>query len=171
MTSILGDSMGLTTENTTADTYRVMAELVDAGVNRPQLEELRRQYNKMQPVILKYKAVLIDRTEIIDEKLALVTIPQQEINEYSPLYNPAPLIQTDHLQTAGVLMSVVIKSYDSGRVTAAIRCNQGAPIAAKLAEHFGGGGHAYAAGFKLEGKPLDEVKSKVIQKTQELLHE
>lgn len=169
MTSILADSMGLTTENTTAETYRVMAELVEAGVNRPKLEELRRQFNKMQPVIFKYKAELISRTEIIDDKLAIVVIPQREINDYSPLYNPAPLIQGDQLQTAGVLISVVLKSYDSGRITAAIRCNQGAPIAAKLAESFGGGGHAYASGFKLEGRRIDEVKSEVIKKTQELL--
>lgn len=169
MTSILADSMGLTTENTTAQTYRVMAELVESGVNRPKLEELRRQFNKMQPVIFKYKAELIDRTEIIEDKLAIIVIPQQEIKDYSPLYNPAPLIQGDQLQTAGVLISVVLKSYDSGRITAAIRCNQGAPIASKLAEHFGGGGHAYAAGFKLEGRLLEEVKKEVIQKTQELL--
>lgn len=171
MTSILGDSMGLTTENTTAETYRVMAELVDAGVERPKLEELRRQFNKMHPDIFRYKAELIGRTEIFDDKLALVVIPQQEINDYSPLYNPAPLIQGDHLQTAGILVSVVIKSYDSGRITAAIRCNYGAPVAKDLAEHFGGGGHAYAAGFKLEGRPLEEVKQQVIQKTAELLHE
>jgi phosphoesterase RecJ-like protein len=171
MTSILGDSMGLTTENTSAETYRVMAKLIEAGVSRPKLEELRREYNKMHPDIFRYKADLIKRTEIVDEKIAVVTIPQQEINDYSPLYNPAPLIQGDMLQTRGVLLSIVLKSYDSGRVTAAIRCNHGAPIASRLAEHFGGGGHAYAAGFKLEGRPLEEVKQQVIQKTAELLHE
>lgn len=170
MTSILADSMGLVTEATTADTYRVMAELVELGVNRPKLEELRRQFNKMHTEIFRYKGRLIERTELLnDGKLALVIIPQQEINDYSPLYNPAPLIQGDHLQTEGVLVSIVLKSYDSGRITAAIRCNQGAPIAGKLAEHFSGGGHAYAAGFKLEGKRLEDVKNEVIQKTQELL--
>lgn len=169
MTSILADSMGLITDNTRASTYRTMAELVEAGVSRPKLEEQRRAFSKMQPVIFKYKAQLIDRTEIVDEKLALVVIPQNEINDYSPLYNPAPLIQPDHLQTEGVLVSVVLKSYDSGRITAAIRCNQGAPIGAQLAEHFGGGGHKHASGFKLEGRPLNEVKSECIQKVSELL--
>lgn len=169
MTSILADSMGLTTENTSADTYRVMAALVEHGANRPKLEEDRRALNKMQPTIFRYKGELIARTEIIDEAIAVLTIPQQEIRDYSPLYNPAPLIQGDHLQTAGILISVVLKSYDSGRITAAIRCNQGAPIAAQLAEHFGGGGHAYASGFKLEGKQLSDVKSECIATIQKLL--
>lgn len=171
MTSILADSMGLTTENTSADTYRVMAALVEHGANRPKLEEDRRALNKMQPSIFRYKGELIARTEIIDEVMAILTIPQQEIKDYSPLYNPAPLIQGDHLQTAGILISVVLKSYDSGRITAAIRCNQGAPIAAQLAEHFGGGGHAYASGFKLEGKQLADVKSECITTIQKLLGE
>lgn len=170
MTSILADSMGLTTEGTTAQTYRVMAELVEAGVDRPKLEEQRRAYNKMHRDIFAYKAKLIERTEFhLDGRLALLVIPQQEINDYSPLYNPAPLIQPDHLQTEGVLISAVLKSYDSGRITAAIRSNYDAPVASPLAEHFGGGGHAHAAGFKLEGKPLEEVKNQLIQKTLELL--
>ena len=170
MNSILADSMGLSTENTTAETYRVMAELVEAGVSRPKLEEQRRLLNKMPQVIFRYKAELIKRVEFLaNGALGLVIIPQQEINEFSPLYNPAPLIQNDLLQTEGVLISVVIKSYDNGRITAAIRCNTAAPIAAELAKHFGGGGHAYAAGFKTEGKLLNEIKSECISFASKLL--
>ena len=168
--SILADSLGLASENTTAETYHVMAELIERGVNRPKLEEQRRALNKMAPSILKYKGQLLGRTELLVEgKLATVTIPQQEINDYSPLYNPGPLVQGDHLQTAGVLMSLVLKSYDNGRVTGTIRCNTSAPIAAKLAEKLGGGGHAYAAGFKTEGKPLSEVRSTCLRTVTELL--
>jgi phosphoesterase RecJ-like protein len=169
MTSILADSMGLATENTTAQTYRVMAELVELGVSRPELEEQRRKYNKMPIEIFRYKATLIERTDIQDDTIAIITIPQVEINQYSPLYNPAPLIQADHLQTTGILISIVLKSYDSGRVTAAIRCNQGAPIAAKLAEQFSGGGHAYAAGFKTENRSIADIKAECLQKARELL--
>lgn len=171
MTSILGDTQGLTNDLTTAETYRVMAQLVDLGVDRPRLEELRRQMSKMHPDIFRYKAKLIERTELhIDGKLALVDIPHDEIMEYSPLYNPNALIQFEHLQTEGVLVSVGIKHYNDGRITASIRCNTTAPIAGKLAEHFGGGGHTYAAGFKiLSGKTFPELKSELIIKTQELL--
>src|SRR6185295_13376302 len=152
--SILADSLGLSTSNTRPETYRVMAELLEAGVDRPKLEERRRAYNRMPEPIFRYKAELIKRTEIsLDGLLATVVIPQAEISRYSPHYNPAPLIQPDLLQTESVLVSVVFKEYDTGRVTAAIRCNQGAPIAAKLALHFGGNGHAYAAGFKTEKIP------------------
>jgi phosphoesterase RecJ-like protein len=169
MTSILADSMGLTTENTSASTYRTMAELIELGVSRTLLEEQRRLFNKMPVEIFKYKARLIERTEVVENEIAIVSVPQDEINEYSPLYNPAPLIQSDHLQTAGIMISIVLKNYNNGRITGAIRCNSGAPIAAKLAEHFQGGGHAFAAGFKIEGRLLEDIKSDCINTARTLL--
>lgn len=169
--TILGDTQGLTNELAKAETYRVMADLIEQGVNRPKLEEIRREYGKMPESIFRYKAKLIDRTEVYaDGRLAIVSVPQSEINEYSPLYNPAPLIQNDMLQTTGVQIAIVLKKYDNGRITAAIRANNGATIAGALAEHFGGGGHQYASGFKItNGKPFNEIKSECISYATQLL--
>lgn len=171
MNSILGDTQGLSNQLASAETYRIMAEFVDNGVDRPQLEEIRRQYSKMPQEIFSYKADLIKRTGFSHNgKLALVVIPQAEINKYSPLYNPAPLIQNDMLQTLDVQIAVVLKSYTDGRVTAAIRSNAVAPIAADLADHFGGGGHKHASGFKVtDGRVIEEIKSECIREAGKLL--
>jgi bifunctional oligoribonuclease and PAP phosphatase NrnA len=172
MTAILGDTQGLTNDLASATTYRTMAELVELGVNRPELENLRREYSKMPPEIYKYKATLIDRTEYAaDGLVAHVTVPQPEINQFSPLYNPAPLIQNDMLQTHGVGLSIVFKSYDDGKVTAAIRANAPYAVAGTLAEKMGGGGHPYASGFKIEGgRSLDEIKTDCLRFATELLN-
>jgi phosphoesterase RecJ-like protein len=173
MTSILGDTQGLMNDLTRASTYRVMADLTDLGGNRPKLEELRREYSKMAPIILQYKGRLLQRAEFVSNgRIAFVRIPQAEINEYSPLYNPAPLVQFDMLQVQNVQVSVVFKSYDDGHITGAIRANNGSPVAGKLAEHLGGGGHDYASGFKTsEGKSFEEVKSECLRVASELLDE
>ncbi|HEX7368142.1 MAG TPA: DHH family phosphoesterase, partial [Candidatus Saccharimonadales bacterium] len=135
MTSILGDTQGLMNDLTSSNTYRVMADLTDLGASRSKFEELRREYSKMAETIYKYKGELISRTEFAaDGRIAHVSIPQPEINEYSPLYNPAPLVQFDMLQVQGVRLAIVFKTYDSGRVTAALRANNGAPVAGQLAE-------------------------------------
>jgi len=172
MSSILGDTQGLMNDLTKASTYRVMADLTDLGANRPRLEELRRDYGRMPEVIYRYKATLITRTEFAaDGTIGYVTIPQPEINEYSPLYNPAPLVQFDMLQVQGVKLSIVFKTYDDGHVTAAVRANNGTPIAAQLAEHMGGGGHDYASGFKVtDGRVFNEVKSDCLEFACELLN-
>ncbi len=169
--SILSDSLGLASEGTTPQTYRIMADLIEGGVNRPMLEEARRAINKMPESIFRYKARLIERTELYaDNQLAVVSVPHDELMEYSPLYNPAPLIQTDMLQTEGVLVAIVLKHYKDGKVTGSIRCNSGANIAAELAASFGGGGHPYAAGFKVtDGRQFNEIKSECITKATELL--
>jgi nanoRNase/pAp phosphatase (c-di-AMP/oligoRNAs hydrolase) len=171
MASILGDTQGLANQLASPETYRIMASMIEAGVDRPALEELRRDYGKMDPEIYRYKAALIKRSEFsADGRVASVSVPQDEIKKYSPLYNPAPLIQTDMLQTKGVAAAIVFKTYTDGRVTAAIRCNPGAPIAARLAEHFGGGGHTYASGFKVtDGRSFDEIKTECLKRAEELL--
>jgi len=171
MSSILGDTQGLSNQLASAETYRVMAEFVENGVDRPHLEEIRRQYSKMPQEIFSYKADLIKRTGFSHNgKLALVVIPQAEINKYSPLYNPAPLIQNDMLQTLDVQIAVVLKSYTDGRVTAAIRSNSIAPIAADLADHFGGGGHKHASGFKVtDSRTIDDIKTECIREAGKLL--
>lgn len=171
MHSILGDTQGLTNDLAQPSTYRVMAELVELGVNRPQLEEQRRAASKMPPEIFSYKGRLIGRTELHhDGAVAAVTVPQAEINEFSPLYNPAALIQFDMLQIEGVKLSIVFKCYDDGKITGAIRSNYGVPIAAKLADALGGGGHPYASGFKVtDGRPFNEVKSECLRQAATLL--
>ncbi len=172
MSTILGDTQGLTNDKTTADTFRIMADLTDKGVNRALLEELRRDYSRMPETIFRYKAALIQRMEFAaNGRIAHVTIPQNEINEYSPLYNPAVLVQFDSLQISDVQLSVVFKTYDDGKVTGKLRCNYRAPVADKLAEHFGGGGHPHSAGFKVtDGRPFNEIKSECLRYAQELLN-
>jgi len=169
--SILSDSLGLTSEDTSSNTYRIMADIIDGGVDRPALEEARRALTKMPEPIFRYKAKLIERTEFYgDGKMAIVSIPHDEIMQYSPLYNPAPLIQNDMLQTEGVQVAIVLKHYKDGKVTGSIRCGYNTKIAAELAEHFGGGGHPYASGFKINGgMSFSDVKSECISLTEELL--
>ncbi len=165
LSSILSDTQGLSNQLASPQTYRIVADMIEAGVDRGQLEELRRELSKMPPEIFNYKATLIERTEFAcDGAVATVAVPQTEINQYSPLYNPGPLIQGDMLATSGVRVAIVFKHYGDGKVTAAIRCNPGAGIAAELAEHFGGGGHAFASGFKVtDGRSFADIKADCIK--------
>ena len=170
MTAILGDTQGLSNQLAGADTYRVMAELTELGVDRPSLEERRRELSKMPASIYAYKGTLLQRTEFHnDGQIAVISIPQNEINEFSPLYNPGPLVQGDMLQTIGVKVAIVLKHYADGKVTGAIRCNPGFGVGAELAEHLGGGGHAFASGFKVTDKSYGDIKADCLSYCRELL--
>lgn len=171
MVSILGDTQGLSNDLAKPSTYEVMARLLESGVSRVELEERRRESSKMHADIFRYKATLIARTEFYnDNQLAIVHVPYDEIITYSPLYNPAPLIQADMLQTIGVGVAIVLKVYPD-KITGAIRCNNGYGIGADLAVALGGGGHPFASGFKItDGRPINEVKSECLRIVTELLH-
>lgn len=171
MTAILGDTQGLSNQLATAQTYAIMAEMVAAGADRPKLEEARREFIKMPQVVFKYKGELLSRSTFSsDGAIVHVTIPQSEITSMSPLYNPGPLVQGDMLQTVGVRVAIVFKEYADGKITASIRCNPGSGIASQLAEKMGGGGHAFASGFKItNGRPFNEVKSECLSYAANLL--
>ena len=146
--SIQSDSLGLSTPATTADSYQVAADLVKLGANPSEIEARRREYMKKPADILKYKGELINRIEyFLDGKLAVVHIPWADIEEYSDRYNPSVLVLEEMRMVDTVQVAIAIKTYPDGKLTGKIRVN--APVADQVAGFFGGGGHAYSAGFKV----------------------
>lgn len=170
-TAIMADSLGLVTESTSARSIHIIAELVEAGVRLADLEHARRELMRKSPELVHYKGALLQRIEYFaDNRVATIAIPWPEIEKYSPEYNPSMLVIEDMRMTTGTRIAIAFKIYNDGKITAKIRANLGAPIANDLAKHFGGGGHKYASGFKIQnGKPFDEVKSECIGKATELL--
>ena len=158
---ILSDTLGLTSATVTADTFRTCAELVEYGLSIADLEEKRREFMKKSQKILSYKGDLIKKVEYWnDGALATVHIPWAEIQEYSNEYNPSVLILEELRLVEGVEVAICFKTYPDGKITGKIR--SGIPIADKIAEYFGGGGHPYAAGFRTYDLSYDDAIHEVI---------
>jgi len=172
-TAILSDSLGLSSQATSARSVHIIGELVEGGVSLAELENLRRQTMKRAPELIHYKGRLLERVEFhADNRIATVTIPWEEIEQYSPLYNPSMLVIDDMRLGYDTEVAIAFKLYPDGKITAKIRTNYGHTIADKLAEHFGGGGHPYAAGFKItDGRRFEEIKPEVIKVAAQLLKE
>lgn len=148
LSAIMSDTLGLTSQNVTSQTYRVSADLMDLGANVTEIEESRRELMKKSPRILDYKADLIKRIEYhLDGKLATVLIPWDDIKEFSDEYNPNVLILEEMRLVEGVEVAVAIKTYPDGKLTGKVRTSK--PVAAEVAGYFGGGGHQYASGFRV----------------------
>lgn len=168
--SIMSDSLGLVSEGTTPRSIHIIAELVEDGVALARLENDRRAMMRKSPELLRYKGELLQRLEHhADGRIVTVTIPWEEIQKYSPLYNPSMLVIDDMRMSENSQVAIAFKTYN-GKMTAKIRCNYGYGIGAKLAEHFGGGGHVYASGFKVEdGRSFSDIKSECIAFATQLL--
>lgn len=167
--SILSDTLGLTTPNVTAESYRIAGELVALGAHPAVIEERRREYMKKAPEILSYKGALLQRIEYAaDGALAYVHIPWDDIQAYSDQYNPGALVIDEMRLVEGVQVAVAIKTYPDGKLTGKIRSNL--PVADKIAGFFGGGGHAYAAGFRIYDN-YDTACHDLISATNKILSE
>jgi phosphoesterase RecJ-like protein len=169
--AILSDSQGLMTEDTTGRSIQIIAELVGNGVQLAEIENARRETMRREPELIHYKGRLLQRVEFHNgDRIAMVTIPWEENEKYSPLYNPPMLVLDDMRLGKGTDIAIAFKTYKDGRITAKIRANYGKGIADKLAEHFGGGGHPYASGFKItNGRAFEEVKAETIKLASALL--
>jgi phosphoesterase RecJ-like protein len=166
-TSIMSDSLGLTTQTTTAASIHTIADLVDLGVVPSTLEAKRREFMKKSPEILEYKGQLIGRISYhCDGKLALVHIPWEDIQAYSDQYNPSMLVLDEMRLVEGVEVGVAIKTYPDGKITGKIRANL--PIAETIAGYFGGGGHQYAAGFRAYDT-LEAITTELLKATDKAL--
>ncbi|OYW85381.1 hypothetical protein B7Z17_02390, partial [Candidatus Saccharibacteria bacterium 32-49-10] len=137
--ALLSDSLGLTTQNVTANSYHLAAKLTELGASVSQIEGARREFMKKSPEILKYKGELISRIEYyLDGKLAVVRIPWEDIQAYSDQYNPSVLVLDEMRLVENVEVAVAIKTYPDGKLTGKLRSNLG--VSSTIAGYFGGGG-------------------------------
>lgn len=165
--AIMSDSLGLTTQNTSADTFDVAGALTRLGASNSTIEQRRREFMKKSPEILQYKGELIARIEyLLDGRLALVHIPWDDIQKYSDQYNPSVLVLDEMRLVEGVEIACAIKTYPDGKLTGKLRCNT--PVADKIAGYFGGGGHAYAAGFRAY-ESYDTIVKELVDATEKVL--
>ncbi|HEY5695275.1 MAG TPA: hypothetical protein VIQ80_00395, partial [Candidatus Saccharimonadales bacterium] len=131
------------------------------------IEERRREFMKKSPEILAYKGELIGRIEyFLNGKLAIVHIPWEDIQQYSDQYNPSVLVLDEMRLVEGVELGVAIKTYPDGKLTGKLRSNL--PIAEEVAGYFGGGGHKYAAGFRVY-EEYDKIIKELIEATEKAI--
>lgn len=165
--SIAADTLGMTTQSATAKTFATVADIVKLGAKPYEIEQKRREFMKKPADILQYKADLIKRIEYhLDGKLATVHIPWEDIQEYSDRYNPSVLVLDEMRLVEGVEVACAIKTYPDGKLTGKLRCNS--PLASAIAGYFGGGGHNYAAGFKVF-ETMDTIIPELLTATEKAL--
>ncbi len=163
----LADSLGLSIQTVTPESYRIAGELTALGAHVATIEERRREFMKKSPEILAYKGILLGRIEYhLEGKLATVHIPWEDIQAYSDQYNPSVLVLDEMRLVEGVQVAIAVKTYPDGKATGKLRSN--IPISETIAGYFGGGGHPYASGFRVY-EQYDNVLKEIIDATHKAL--
>ena len=178
--SILSDSLGFTSQImvNNATPLRVMADLVDLGVNLPQMSQKRLEWREIPAQLIAWKGELLQRIEFSDQgQIASLVVSHQDVKRFGSLFNPTVVLDEMKL-VEKVKLSLGFKIYEdsrgqSKRITVRIRCYRDSQIAQDLAQTFGGGGHPYASGVKWEQGNLDfmKIKQEVLATARQLLKE
>lgn len=164
---------GLTTDtgcfrydSTTAQTYRVAADLIDAGadngrINRIMFETKSKTYTRLERLAIEsmrfYEHERVAVITVTQEMFQLTGSNAQETEGLAPLTR----------QIEGVEIGITIQERPDGTCKASIRTFESVN-AAKLAACFGGGGHAQAAGCKFDCD-VKEARRLLVDKCREML--
>lgn len=161
-TSLVTDTGRFSYSNTTSETLRIGAELIEAGAVPSEIS--RHVYEETPFGYLKVAALVLSRAQLDEEReIVTASVTDDDLDDAGIDWGDTDgLIDTLRLaQEADV--AVLAKIHDDGRVKVSLR-SRGATDVGSLAAKMGGGGHRLAAGFTVERDPeeiIEEVRQSV----------
>lgn len=161
---ILTDSQRFRTLNTTPNTLRTAATLMEHGADINQLNQILAQRSFKA---VRYWGVGLSTLEQDDGLAwARLSLAGRKAVGY-PGRDDADLVSVIS-NIDGVRVAVLFIEQENDAVKISWRAKKGYDVS-KIANHFGGGGHTAAAGATIEGK-LKEVQSRVLEATKTMLN-
>jgi phosphoesterase RecJ-like protein len=155
-TGLVFDTGGFRHSNTTPDTLRLAARLLEQGIDHTVIN--LRVLAERDPAGLQLLGDVIDRARFYGGgRVSIASIPQETMRRLGANAQDIEGIVDTLLHTRGVEVSCLLIEKPDGRVKLSLRSRalvDVADVAASL--RTGGGGHARAAGALLPG-PLDAV--------------
>lgn len=161
-TAIVSDTGWLQYSNTTPRTLRLVADLVERGVDTDAIYQRLYQNERVERMFLQQRGMASMRIDGIgDRAIASMIVRAKDFAETQANVPDTEALVNIPLQVANVTVSCVFtEPPEGGPIRVSFR-SKGKLDVSKFAEHFGGGGHARAAGAKMQGT-VDEVREKVV---------
>jgi len=136
--------------NTRPFTLRLAARLIEAGVDTDKLYQLLYQNERAERVALQIR-VEQSLELLVDQQLAVMRVRKGDFEATKAGVGDTENLINMPLQIQKVEVSLLfVEPMDGGAVRVSLR-SKGKIDVAKFAEQFGGGGHARAAGLKING--------------------
>ena len=152
--------------STTPEAYRVMGELVEAGA--PIAEAYRRLYRERPPRQVALLAKALESLTFHEEgRITSIRLTQKDFADCGALSEDAEIIVNYGLDVLGVRMCVFAREQADGSIKLSLRAVEPHKVST-VAQSFGGGGHAQAAGATVL-MPLDEAIDRVVARMKEEL--
>ncbi len=147
-TGILTDSGSFRFPKTTGTTHRIIAELIDLGVENTQIPTLLFDNNSYHSLQLLGRA--LQNMKVFPEfKTAYIALSQKELDEFHFVKGDTEGIVNYGLTIKGIhLAAIFIEHKDENIIKISLRSHGAFDVNQLAREHFNGGGHINAAGGK-----------------------
>ncbi|HHT9154015.1 MAG TPA: DHH family phosphoesterase, partial [Candidatus Hypogeohydataceae bacterium YC40] len=167
--AIVTDTGRFTNQNTTSETLRIAANLIDCGANPTEIGNHLYKANTYWQLQLAARA-----TEgmkfFANNRIASIWLTREMLKEFH-----TPSIDTQDfpdipVSIEGVSVGVLLRELgEPNKVKVSLRSRDGVDVN-RVAQKFGGGGHERAAGCELQGT-IQEVEGTIIKEIEKALEE
>ena len=158
-TGIVTDSGSFKFPKTTAKTHRVVAELIDTGINNSEIHHLLFNNNSYESLQLLGKA-LQNLKVLKPHKTSYISLTQEELDQFHFKKGDTEGIVNYGLSIKNVILTAIfIENKEEGIIKISLRSTGDFDVNELARLHFNGGGHINAAG----GKSLDSMKETILR--------
>lgn len=162
------DTGNLTYKSTTPEAYRVMGDLLETGA--PIADAYRHIYRSRPPRQVALLAKALESLEFHhDGLITSIRLTQKDFADCGALPEDTDIIVNYGLDIQGVRLCVFAREQSDGSTKLSMRSVEPYDIT-DVAQEFGGGGHAQAAGATVN-LPLDEAIARVVARLEQELEQ
>lgn len=162
-TGINTDTGGLSHNSSRPDTYRIIADLLEAGLDKAYIHERIYQMNNLSRLRLIGNVVLNKLQVNSKYPVAIMPITREELEKYDYKDGDLEGLVNIPLSVHNIAVSIQITERKE-RVKLSFRSKGNIPVNEWSKAFFNGGGHLNAAGGQMD-LPLEEVIKKVNETT------
>jgi phosphoesterase RecJ-like protein len=159
-TGVVTDTGRFVHSNTTAEALRVASALVALGADVAQINQVI--YFTKSYIELKLLGRALEKMQMrFDNKYSQIILTKRDFETFGATPAQTQGIVSQPTMIPGVEVSALIKE-EPDKVSVNLR-SRGSVDVSKIAQSFGGGGHARAAGFKVTGKSVEQVADELAE--------
>lgn len=154
--------------NTTAQSYRIAADMLDCGCDGAEINKAMFDTKTKERVQLE-RLVLDSMEFYFDDRCAVMLMSREMIEKSGVLEEDIEGLTALPRQISGVCIGITVREKKSGGYKISVRTVNGYD-ASQLCQSFGGGGHKAAAGCEID-KELSVVKEMLLKEAKNQLGE
>lgn len=158
-TAISSDTGSFMYDNTSAETHRIIAELIDIGIDKSNININLYQNKSLERTMLFIKSLETLRL-YFNNNVALIKVTQDMLNKANAKMEDTEGIVSFIREIAPVEVGIILKEFKENEIKVSMRSKRFIDVSAICAS-FNGGGHIRAAGCTINS-PMDIAEKLIL---------